>query len=50
MTRKSMVLLVAIGLIAVVTAYFLNDYFTVDRCLDSGGRWDRSAGRCIGAS
>jgi hypothetical protein len=50
MTRKRMVLLVAIGLIAIVFAYFLNDYLTVDRCLDAGGRWDHSAGRCIGAS
>ena len=40
-------------IIAVVCAGLLGlgcllwDYLTVDRCLDGGGKWDTSSGKCV---
>ncbi|MFV3129615.1 hypothetical protein [Niveispirillum sp. KHB5.9] len=46
--RKTLLLIALIlGLLGL--GYFLHAYLTVDRCLDSGGQWDRTNGLCVGA-
>ena len=33
-------------IVAILMLLWLRDCFTVDRCLDAGGRWDYEAGLC----
>jgi hypothetical protein len=35
-------------LLLIFLALVLWDYFTVDRCLDRGGKWNSIESRCIG--
>ena len=40
-------LILGVGGVVLVALYlFLRDYFTVDKCLDAGGRWDYVNKRC----
>lgn len=47
MKRKAVAVII-LSLVLLGLGYFLWDYLTVDRCLDNGGKWDRSQGSCVG--
>jgi hypothetical protein len=48
MRRRNIIIVAASVILVVVVGLLIKDYFTVDRCLDSGGRWSHDEGRCIG--
>lgn len=44
--RLSVILVLLCGAGVFVFTLVVIDYFTVDTCLDSGGRWDKERGVC----
>ena len=45
-SKKKKVLLIAAALLLIAFAYWMKDYLDVDKCLDSGGRWNYEKGIC----
>lgn len=43
--KKALVVALVIGLL-IAAAWIARDYFTVDKCLDQGGRWNEVSREC----
>ncbi len=46
MSKFKKILLAAMIILLMVFAYWLKGYLDIDKCLDSGGRWNYKKGIC----
>jgi len=44
--KKRILIVILIVALALILFFYIRDFMIIDKCLDSGGRWNYEEGKC----